>query len=72
MRSWLRLMMLLIMLGTASGCAMLFGAGAAGGAYEYKNKRQLDELDKELNEGTISQEEYLKRKKQINEGSIIY
>ncbi|WP_218141701.1 hypothetical protein [Nitrosomonas sp. Nm51] len=51
---------------------MLAGAGAAGGAYEYKNKQQLDVLEKEFSEGKISREEYMKRKKQINEGSVIY
>lgn len=58
--------------GTASGCALLVGAGAAGGAYEYQNKRQLDRLEQEFSEGKINREEYLKRKKQIDEGSVIY
>ncbi|SER69735.1 hypothetical protein SAMN05421690_105513 [Nitrosomonas sp. Nm51] len=67
-----RLILILIVFCTTAGCAVLAGAGAAGGAYEYKNKQQLDVLEKEFSEGKISREEYMKRKKQINEGSVIY
>lgn len=68
----LRLILILLVFCTVTGCALLVGAGAAGGAYEYQNKQQLDELEKEFSEGKISREEYLNRKKQINEGSAVY
>lgn len=68
----LRLIEFLFIFGTTTGCALLVGAGAAGGAYEYHNKQQMDELENAFSEGRISREEYLNRKKQINEGSVIY
>jgi len=60
----------------AGGCAFLGGAavGAAGtaGAYEYSSKNQLDKLEEDYKAGNITKEEYESRKKQIEEGSIIY
>jgi len=60
----------------AAGCTsdvgnMAVGAGAAGAAYEYSNERQLDELEKERNEGEISQEEYERRSQDIKDRSLI-
>ena len=58
------------------GCAFLGGAavGAAGTgtAYEVQNKQALDELDDEFGEGRISREEYLRRKREIEERSAVY
>lgn len=54
------------------GCAAVAGAGAAGGAYEYQAKQQLDKLEEEFKGGKISKEEYLKRKKEIEERSVVY
>ena len=48
------------------------GAGAAGAAYEYSNKKQIEQLDKDLQEGKISKEEYDRRRKEIERRSIIY
>ena len=48
------------------------GAGAAGAAYEYSNKRQIEQLDKDLQEGKISKDEYDRRRKEIESRSIIY
>jgi hypothetical protein len=48
------------------------GAGAAGAAYEYSNKRQIEQLDKDLQEGKISKEEYDRRRKEIESRSIVY
>lgn len=48
------------------------GAGAAGAAYEYSNKRQIDNLDRELQEGKISKEEYDRRRKEIEGRSAVY
>lgn len=60
----------------AGGCAFLGGAavGAAGtgAAYEYSSKRQLDRLEEDYRAGKITREEYLSRRKQIDEGSILY
>jgi hypothetical protein len=47
------------------------GAAGAAGAYEYSKKQQLDELEEDYEEGNITKEEYLRRKKKIEEGSII-
>ncbi len=48
------------------------GAGAAGAAYEYSNKRALEQLDKDLRDGKITKEEYDRRRKEIESRSIIY
>lgn len=48
------------------------GAGAAGGVYEYSNKRAMDELKREREEGKISQEEYERRKAEIENRSLVY
>lgn len=59
------------------GCAskagnVALGAGAAGAAYEYSNKRQVDALERERAEGKISQEEYDRRRKEIEGRSAVY
>jgi hypothetical protein len=62
----------------AAGCSREFvggtavGAGGAGAAYEYQNKKALDELEDELKAGQIDQDEYLRRKKEIESRSLIY
>lgn len=48
------------------------GAGGAGAAYEYQNKKALDDLEADLKAGRITQEEYLRRKGEIQKRSIIY
>ncbi|SDY92309.1 hypothetical protein SAMN05421754_103121 [Nitrosomonas sp. Nm58] len=72
MRGLLRLTVMMLALSSLEGCAVLAGAGAAGGAYEYQSKQQLDKLEEDFKKGTINRDEYLKRKKQIEGGSIIY
>lgn len=72
MRELLKLTLMLLALGSLAGCAAMAGAGAAGGAYEYQNKQQLDRLEEDFKQGEINREEYLERKKQIEEGSVIY
>ena len=66
---WIALLLGLV---TLPGCFFLLGAGAAGGGYEYVNKRKLEELDEKLERGEISREEYLRRKKEIEKGSAVY
>lgn len=63
---------------TAAGCSReaVVGAGAgaavAGGAYEYQNKKAMDDLDAQRQSGQISQEEYERRKNEIEGRSIVY
>lgn len=61
-----------------SGCSRSFlggaavGAAGAGAAYEYNKKKQMDQLEEDFEKDKIDKEEYQKRKKEIEEGSIIY
>lgn len=48
------------------------GAAVAGGAYEYQNKQAMDELKADRAAGRISQEEYERRKQEIESKSLIY
>lgn len=48
------------------------GAAGAGAAYEYSSKKQLGRLEEDYKAGNITKEEYESRKRQIEEGSIIY
>lgn len=59
-----------------AGCAsdagnVAAGAAAAGAAYEYSNKRQIDRLDKERDEGRISAEEHSRRTEDVKDRSLI-
>lgn len=62
----------------ATGCSRSFlggaavGAGGAGAAYEYQNKKSLDQLEADFKAGRISKDEYLRRKKEIEEKSLVY
>ena len=56
--------------GVVGGAAL--GAAGAGAAYEYQNKKQLDQLEQDFEAGKIDKEEYQKRKKDIQSGSLIY
>lgn len=48
------------------------GAAATGGAYEYQNKRAMDELEEEYEAGRITRDEYERRKDEIEDRSIVY
>ena len=48
------------------------GAGAAGAAYEYSNKRAIEQLDRDLQAGKITQDEYNRRRSEIESRSVIY
>ena len=39
---------------------------------KYQNKKQMERLEEDFEKGNITKEEYLERRKQIEEGSIIY
>ncbi len=56
--------------GAVGGAAV--GAGAAGAAYEYQNKRALKSLEDDWQAGRISKDEYLRRKKEIEKRSLVY
>lgn len=48
------------------------GAAVGGAAYEYSNKRAMDDLREEYEAGRITREEYEMRKKKIEERSVVY
>jgi hypothetical protein len=74
MKTGLLLLMMTLMF--AGGCnfwgGAAVGAVGAGAAYEYSSKRQMDRLEEDYKAGNLTQEEYESRKRQIEEGSIIY
>lgn len=58
-----------------SGCStreVATGAAAGGAAYEYSNKRAMDALEEDYKAGRITEEEYERRKKEIEERSVVY
>lgn len=67
-----------ILLSLNSGCSRSFyggaavGAGGTGAAYEYQNKKALDDLESDFKRGKITQEEYLRRKDEIQKRSLVY
>lgn len=48
------------------------GAGIGGAAYEYSNKRAMDDLRDDYEKGRITREEYDRRKKEIEKRSVVY
>lgn len=56
--------------GMLGGAAV--GAAGAGAAYEYQNKKQMEQLEADYQAGRINKDEYFRRKRQIENGSIIY
>ena len=67
-RAWILVLLALV---TLPGCWFFVGAGTAGGGYEYVNKRKLEQLDRDFEEGKLSREEYLRRKREIESGSVV-
>jgi hypothetical protein len=61
-----------------TGCSGWFWGGAAAGAagagavYEHQNKQALDDLEDDYEEGKIDKDEYLRRKKEIQDRSVVY
>lgn len=71
------LLLAIVAAGVVAGCSskagnVAVGAGAAGAAYEYSNKRAIDKLDQDAKEGKISREEYDRRRKEVEEKSVVY
>lgn len=48
------------------------GAAGAGAAYEYQNREAIKQFDEDLAAGRISQEEYDRRKEEIEKRSFVY
>ncbi|WP_305041535.1 hypothetical protein [Geoalkalibacter sp.] len=77
-RTGLFILAIALLLTTNAGCSRSFvggaavGAGGAGAVYEYQNKKALDDLEADLKAGRITQEEYLRRKAEIQKRSVIY
>ncbi|MFN2309008.1 MAG: hypothetical protein ABR553_04640 [Gammaproteobacteria bacterium] len=64
-----------VVLAGMSGCStreMATGAAVGGAAYEYSNKRAMDDLKKEYESGRLTREEYERRKKEIGDRSVVY
>jgi uncharacterized membrane protein len=58
-----------------AGCStreVATGAAAGGAAYEYSNKRAMDALEQDYKSGRITKEEYERRKKEIEQRSLVY
>lgn len=55
-----------------TGTAVGVGAGAAGAAYEYSNKRAMDDLKEQRDAGKISEKEFERRKEEIEGRSLVY
>ncbi|MFA5700368.1 MAG: hypothetical protein WC913_03725 [Desulfuromonas sp.] len=76
-RTWMALGLVMLLVFSA-GCSRSFvggaalGAGGAGVAYEYQNKRALSNLEDDFKDGKIDKDEYLRRKKEIEHRSIVY
>lgn len=65
----------LILAGGLGGCStreVATGAAVGGAAYEYSNKRAMDELEKDYQAGRIKRAEYERRKKEIEKRSVVY
>jgi hypothetical protein len=48
------------------------GAAVGGAAYEFANKRAIDQLEEDYREGRIDNSEYKQRRKRIEERSLVY
>ena len=58
-----------------AGCStreIATGAAAGGAAYEYSNKRAMDQVEEDYAAGRITREEYERRKQEIEERSLVY
>ncbi len=76
MKTYVATLILLLGAMLTGGCAFLggaaVGAAGAGAGYEYRTKQQLDRLKEDYRAGKITRQEYETRKKEIEEGSLIY
>jgi len=66
---------LLAALLVVTGCStreVLTGAAVGGAAYEYSNKRAVDEIEDDYRSGRISREEYDRRMDRVEDRSVVY
>jgi uncharacterized membrane protein len=70
--SLLTMSLLTIGLSACSTREVATGAAVGGAAYEYSNKRAMDNLKADYQAGRITREEYERRKKEIEGRSLIY
>ncbi len=58
----------------AAGCSgkHVVGGAVVGGAYEYQNKKAVRALDRDLESGRISRDEYERRREEIDRRSLVY
>jgi uncharacterized membrane protein len=61
-----------LVLGACSTREVATGAAVGGAAYEFSNKRAMDQIKDDLDSGRITQEEYNRRKKEIEDRSLVY
>lgn len=70
-----RIVLAVAVLGLTVGCTnreLVGGAAVGGAAYEYSNKRAIDELEREYRAGRIDREEYERRRNEIQGRSLVY
>ena len=78
MKSWRLGLALVGALALITGCSGWFwggaaaGAAGAGAAYEIQNREALEDLEEDYKNEKISREEYERRKKEIEDRSIVY
>ena len=76
-RAWGRTLALCCVVAGIAGCSPAFWGGAAigavgtGAAYERQNRKALDQLERAFERGEISKKEYLERKKEIEDRSVV-
>jgi cytochrome c-type biogenesis protein CcmH/NrfG len=78
MRQIINMAALMLAISALAACTNSFyggaaaGAGAAGVTYEVYNKRQLDQLERDYERGDISAEEYERRRREVEDRSLVY
>lgn len=71
----INLLLVFLLLAGLSACStreVATGAAVGGAAYEYSNKRAMDELQRDYDSGLIDSAEYERRKKEIEDRSLVY
>ena len=63
--------------GSVTACSPAFWGGAAvgavgtGAAYERRNRKAMDDLERAFERGEITKEDYLKRKRELEKSSVV-
>ncbi len=78
MKPFISFTVILFALATVLGCSAEFWGGAGtgvlgtGAGYELRARQQIEQLEKDLEAGRITQEEFDIRKDQVERGSVVY